>query len=144
MSGVALSPAWTRLVWPPLPSTLALPEAVAPGPPPAALPYPILRGLSRPRGAALRLAPGRAARAVGTAWPPAGGAGGHAPEGAAQKCLLNFLSAVDALKEKSEKYSKRHISCSEIDALVGKFHVPDNSSLNLCSSPLKVEVQCQP
>ena len=88
------------------------------GPPLAVLPYPILRGLSRPRDAALRLAPGRAARAVGTAWPPAGGAGGHAPEGAAQKCLLNFLSAVDALKEKSEKYSKRHISCSEIDALV--------------------------
>ena len=26
----------------------------------------------------------------------------------------------------------------------GKFHVPDNSPLNLCSSPLKVEVQCQP
>jgi hypothetical protein len=27
---------------------------------------------------------------------------------------------------------------------IGKFHVPDNSPLNLCSSPLKVEVQCQP
>jgi hypothetical protein len=26
----------------------------------------------------------------------------------------------------------------------GKFHGPDNSSLNLCSSPLKVAVQCQP
>ena len=26
----------------------------------------------------------------------------------------------------------------------GKFHVPDNSPLNFCFSPLKVEVQCQP
>jgi hypothetical protein len=32
----------------------------------------------------------------------------------------------------------------KIPANLGKFHVPDNSPLNLCSSPLKVEVQCQP
>jgi len=32
----------------------------------------------------------------------------------------------------------------EFSARAGKFHVPDNSPLNLCSSPLKVEVQCQP
>ncbi len=26
----------------------------------------------------------------------------------------------------------------------GKFHSPDNSLLSFCSSPFKVEVQCQP
>ena len=48
------------------------------------------------RGVALRLAPGRTGRAVGVAWPPAGGAGGfrgHAPGALAQKCRLFFLSA---------------------------------------------------
>jgi hypothetical protein len=65
--------------------------------PPEALPYSILRGLSRPREAALRLAPVRsggaahrargAAIAAGKAWPPAGDAGGHAPELAAHQCF---------------------------------------------------------
>ena len=47
------------------------------------------------RGVALRLAPGRTGRAVGVAWPPAGGAGGlqgHAPGALAQKGRLFFLS----------------------------------------------------
>jgi len=50
------------------------------------------------RGVALRLAPGCTGRAVGVAWPPAGGAGGfrgHAPGALAQKGRLFFLSAVD-------------------------------------------------
>ena len=45
---------------------------------------------------ALHLAPGRTGKAVGVAWPPAGGAGGfrgHAPGALAQKGRLFFLSA---------------------------------------------------
>jgi hypothetical protein len=49
------------------------------------------------RSVALRLAPGRTGRAVGVAWPPAGGAGGfrgHAPRALTQKGRLFFLSAL--------------------------------------------------
>jgi hypothetical protein len=61
--------------------------------PPEALPYAILRGLSRPHEAALRLVPVRsggaahrargAAIAAGKVW----ALGGHAPELAAHKCF---------------------------------------------------------
>jgi len=33
---------------------------------------------------------------------------------------------------------------SDLRQQLGEFHIPDNSPLNLCSSPLKVEVPCQP
>ena len=64
----------------------------SPWSPPAALPSPRLRRLSRPRDTARRLAAGRSGEAR------RGALGGTprrppAPELAAQKCLLNFLSA---------------------------------------------------
>ncbi len=53
-----------------------------------------------PRSAVLRSAPagllrypGRAGRAVGKGWPPAGGAGGRSPAGAAPQRRVHFLSA---------------------------------------------------
>jgi hypothetical protein len=80
----------------------SLPKSPFPRPSPQgtleALPYPTLRRLSRPRYALLRAAPAGlprraacAARAVGKAWPPAGGAGEGAA-GAGAKCRLFFLS----------------------------------------------------
>ncbi len=62
-----------------------------------ALPSASLRRLSRPRYALCRGA-GCAARAVGKAWPPAGGARGlqgGALLSASAKCLVEFLAAQD-------------------------------------------------
>jgi hypothetical protein len=86
-------------------SPLSLPKPPWPRPSPRtpleASPSPILRGMSRPRFAALRLAAGRsgelprraggAGRGVRKRWPPARRAGERATGGAARKGRLNFL-----------------------------------------------------
>ena len=38
----------------------------------------------------------------------------------------------------------RMVSWKKKRVVLGKFHSPDNSLLNFCSSPFRVEVQCQP
>jgi hypothetical protein len=67
----------------------SLPQPPCPRPSPqgttAARPAPLLRRVSRPRGAARRLAPERAGSAVGGAGPPAGGAGGRSRGGGAKR-----------------------------------------------------------
>jgi len=66
------------------------PRGRRPRAPLMALPSPRRRCLSRPRSTALCLAASRAggaARAVGTAWPPAGGTGGALPRGRRKKCF---------------------------------------------------------
>ena len=71
------------------PLAFEIPFEIAPVPRPSPCSNP--SGPTLPHAAArvqtARRRAGRAGRAVGAAWPPAGGAGGHAPELSAQKCL---------------------------------------------------------
>ena len=86
-------------------SSTRLSRSLLPRAPRIPLPYPILRRMSRPRGAALRLAPGRSGRAAAPRWARVhtpvrrgrwqvalGSARGHARAVPAQKCRLFFLS----------------------------------------------------
>ena len=103
------------------PSTIALPGFRL-RVPPEALPYPILRGLSRPLWAALRLAPGRSrggyraalgARAEVWGGVAAGGGAGGAPAGRRQKAVcfsypLFFLSASPTPGVRSPVFFRLH------------------------------------
>src|SRR5262245_53280208 len=54
-------------------------------------------------------------------------------------------SMIEPLPQHTTKRFQVALSfAGEHRSFVGKFHSPDNSLLSFCSSPFRVEVQCQP